>query len=104
MEIIQNVTWSYNPIIFVQEKDKNKFMLLGTFYILESPEVPLTPLDLRNHFDYTVEKSLKNNFEKVLPVFGPHWQYIIPSRDFEKNIRIGNIFISSPLVGNSINI
>lgn len=102
-KILEYIEWHTNPIIILVE-NSDTLILFEHFFILESPEMPITPLELRDLFDYKIEKELTSEYPNLSLLFGPHWHYILPVRNFEENIRKGNLFLSSPFVGNTINI
>ena len=79
-----------------------KFIIMETFFLLESPEIPESVLSMRDHFDYGIESRLRERFDSFSPSIGPSWNYLYQCDGLLEGLDHGSLVLGSPIVGASL--
>jgi hypothetical protein len=99
--LVESTQWTMGPFALV-EPDLPMVAIAEPFFILESSEIPIPVLSLRNHFDYGVEAELVKNFGDVSPSLGPTWQYIYSCDDVRAQLADKRLVLGSPSAGTAL--
>lgn len=100
--LLAECRWYFGPVVIMREESP-RFILWDQFFCLETTELPRDLLQLRDHFDYTIEREIQQLFPEVSPLFGPSWRYLFPCEDLVENLRSSLICLSTPFTGNALN-
>jgi len=97
----QKLDWFESPIIILLE---GQIILTGSFFILNSNDVPISSKEARDYFDYKVEPEIKRRLNNSFAYIGPHWKYIYETSNILDNLSNKFIKITAGIVGNNFNI
>jgi hypothetical protein len=103
LALIGATQWRQGTAVFMRAEPP-RLVLWEQFFCLETTDLPKDLLQLRDHFDYTLQREIQERFAEVSPILGPSWRYLFPCEDFVENIRVSVLNVSLPLMGNALNI
>ena len=94
--------WYQGSAVLIQEESP-RFILWDQFFCLETTDLPRDILQLRDHFDYSLEREIQQHFRDFIPFFGPSWRYLFPCKELARNLRTSSLNLATPMMGNALN-
>jgi hypothetical protein len=101
--LVDSFSWN-NGLVFMENVKKSQIILVQNFFILSSMELPINNLELRDLYDYFIEKKLIDKYNNISVQIGPQWNYIYTSKNVIKNLNSNILKLSNPIIGNSLNV
>jgi len=102
LELVTSFEWISGPLVMISPHSAQP-VIMETFFVLESPEIPESILSMRDHFDYGVEAQLRDRFGSFSPSIGPSWHYIYGCGGFLECLERDKLVLQTPLIGASLN-
>ncbi len=101
--LVDSFSWN-NGLVFMENSNTSEIILIQNFFILNSIELPINNLELRDFYDYFIEKTLNDKYDELKVQIGPQWNYIYTSKNVIANLNNNILRLSNPIIGNSINV